>query len=49
MEGKCRSECKWILVGSRVVKEVGRGCNQGEQRCFGFTRLFQTQDATAST
>ena len=35
-------------MGSGVVKEVGRGCNQGEQRRFGCTCLFQTQDATAS-
>ena len=37
-----------VNVGSRVVKEVARGCNQGEQRSFGCTCLFQAQDATAS-
>ena len=28
-------------MGSTVVKEVGRGCNQGEQRSFGCTSWFQ--------
>ena len=31
-----------------LLKKFYRGCNQGEQRSFGCTRLFQTQDATAS-
>ena len=35
-------------MGSRLVKEVGRRCNQGEQRSFGCTCWFQAQDATAS-